>query len=91
MRDNLNNIGVFAAIVNDDINKINGQLIARSASVNDPVGLLFEAYHVVPCYNLKMYIRHHYDNYLDSKLINLTHKSLMTSALRKYDWLRQKG
>ena len=36
-------------------------------------------------------IRHHYDDYLDSKLINLTHKALMTSALRKYDWLRQRG
>ena len=36
-------------------------------------------------------IRCHYHNYLDSKLINLTHKALMNSALRKYDWLWQKG
>ena len=36
-------------------------------------------------------IRRHYDDYLDSKLINLTHKALMTSALRKYDWLSQRG
>jgi hypothetical protein len=36
-------------------------------------------------------IRRHFDDYLDSKLINLTHKALMTSALRKYDWLRQRG
>ncbi len=98
LRDNFNNLGVFAAAVNGDINKINGefdknymQLLARSASVDDPVGLLFEAYHVVPCYNFKMYIRHHYDDYLDSKLINLAHETLMTSAMRKYDWLRQKG
>jgi len=96
--DNLNNLGVFAATVNGDINKINGefdknytQLLARGANVEDPVGLLFEAYHVVPCYNFKTYIRRHYDDYLDSKLINLTHEALMTSALRKYDWLRQKG
>jgi hypothetical protein len=66
-------------------------LLARGASVNDPVGLLFEAYLVVPCYNFKTYIRRHYSDYLDSKLINLTHKALMTSAMRKYDWLRQKG
>jgi hypothetical protein len=98
LRDNLNNLGVFAAMVNGDINKINGefdknytQLLARGARVDDPVGLLFEAYHVVPCYNFKTYIRRHYDNYLDSKLINLTHEALMTSVMRKYDWLRQKG
>ena len=98
LRDNLNNLGVFAATVNGDINKINGefdqnytQLLARGANVDDPIGLLFEAYHVVPCYNFKTYIRRHYDDYLDSKLINLTHGDLMTSALRKYDWLRQKG
>jgi hypothetical protein len=98
LRDNLNNLGVFAAMINGNINKINGkfdknytQLLARRASVDDPVGLLFEAYHVVPCYNFKTYIRRHYNNYLDSKLINLTHEALMTSAMRKYDWLRQKG
>jgi hypothetical protein len=98
LHDNFNNLGVFAATVNGDINKINGefdknytQLLAHGASIDEPVGLLFEAYHVVPCYNFKMYIRHHYDDYLDSKLINLTHETLMTSAMRKYDWLRQKG
>ena len=36
-------------------------------------------------------IKRHYDDYLDSKLINLTHKALMTSALHKYDWLSQRG
>jgi len=98
LRDNLNNLGVFAATVNVDINKINGKfdknytkVFAWDASFDNPVGLLFEAYQVLPCYNFKMYIRRHYHDYLDSKLINLTHKALMTSALRKYDWLRQKG
>ena len=67
------------------------QLLARGASVNDPIGLLFEAYHVLPCYNFKTYIRRHYNDYLDSKLINLTHEALTTSALCKYDWLRMKG
>ncbi len=66
LRNNLNNLGVFAATVNGDINKINGdfdknftQLLARGANVDDPVGLLFEAYHVVLCYNFKMYIKRH--------------------------------
>jgi hypothetical protein len=64
LRENLSNLGVFAATVNGDINKINGksdknytQLLARGASIDDPVGVLFEAYHVVPCYNFKTYIR----------------------------------
>jgi hypothetical protein len=98
LRKNLNNLGVFAATVNGDINKINGkfgkncmQLLICGASVDNPVGLIFEAYHVVPCYNFKTYIRSYYDDYLDSKLINLTHEALMTSALCKYDWLRMKG
>ena len=98
LRDNLNNLGVFAATVNGDINKINSefdknytQLLARGATVDDPVGLLFEAYHVVGCYNFKTYIKRHYDDYLDGKLISFTHETLMTSAMRKYDWLRQKG
>jgi hypothetical protein len=95
LRDNLNNLGVFAAMVSSNINKINGefnknytQLLARLANVENPVGLLFDAYHVVPCYNFKMYIRCHYNDYLDGKLINLTHEALMTSTMRKYDWLR---
>jgi hypothetical protein len=98
LRDNLNNLGVFAATVNGDINMINTefdknytQLLARGATVDDPVGLLFEAYHVVGCYNFKTYIKRHYDDYLDGKLISFTHQTLMTSAMRKYDWLRQKG
>ncbi len=98
LRNNLNNLGVFAATVSNNINKINGkfkknykQMLARGANVDDPVGLLFDAYHVVPCYNFKMYIRCHYNDYLDGKLINLTHEALMTSTMRKYDWLRRKG
>jgi hypothetical protein len=98
LRNYLNNLGVFAATVSSSINKINGgfdknytQLLTRSANINNPVGLLFDAYHIVPCYNFKMHIRHHYNDYLDDKLINLTHEALMTSAMCKYDWLRQKG
>jgi hypothetical protein len=69
LHNNLNNLGVIAARVSCYINKINGkfkknytQLLAHSANVNNPVGLLFDAYHLVPCYNFKMYIRCHYDD-----------------------------
>jgi hypothetical protein len=66
LRDNLNNLGVFTATVHGNINKINGefdknytQLLACGANVDDPIGLLFNAYHIVPCYNFKTYIKRH--------------------------------
>jgi hypothetical protein len=62
LRDNLQNLGVFAATVNGDIDKINSefdqnysQIIARGATVDDPIGIIFEAYSVVPCYNFTTY------------------------------------
>ena len=55
LRDNLNNLGVFAATVQGNIHKINAkfdknytQLLARGATIDDPVGLLFDAYLIVP-------------------------------------------
>jgi hypothetical protein len=66
---NPQNQGVFVVTVNGDINKIHGvfdknhsQLLARGATVDDPIGLLFNAYLVVPCHNSKEYIRHHHDD-----------------------------
>jgi hypothetical protein len=63
LQENLQNLRVFAVTVNGDINKINDkfdrnhlQLLARGATVDDPIGLLFDAYSVVPCHNFKKYI-----------------------------------
>ncbi len=62
LQENLQNLGVFAATVNvnGDINKIHGkfdrnhsQLLARSATIDDPIGLLFDANSVVPYHNFK--------------------------------------
>jgi hypothetical protein len=79
LRDNLNNLGVFAATVHGDINKINGefdknytQLLACGANVDNPIGLLFDAYHIVPCYNFKTYIKRHYNDYLDGTFAGIT-------------------
>jgi hypothetical protein len=98
LRDNLQNLGVFVARVNGNINKIHGkfdknfsQLIAHGATINDPIGILFDAYSVVPCYNSKQYIKHQHEDYLDSKLTLITHENLMTSAMRKYNYLKVKG
>ncbi len=98
LQENLQNLGVFAATFNGDINKIHGkfdrnhsQLLARSATVDDPIGLLFNAYSVVPCHNFKEYIYCHHDDWLDGKLTGMTHKTLITFATRKCDYLKTKG
>jgi hypothetical protein len=96
--ENLQTLEVFAATVNGDINKIHGkfdrnnlQLLACGATVEDPIGLLYDAYSVAPCHNFKEYIRHHHDDWLDEKLTGMTHKTLMTFATCKCDYLKTKG
>ncbi len=85
-------------MVSGDIDKVHSkfdknysQLITRHATVNNPIGILFEAYLVVPCHNFKTYIRRQHKDYLDGKLTTITHKALTTSAKRKFDWLKTKG
>ncbi len=89
---------MFAAMVSSDIDKIHSkfnknysQLIARGATVDSPIGILFDAYLVVPCHHFKLYIRQQHEDYLDGKLTTITHKALMTSTKRKFDWLKTKG
>jgi hypothetical protein len=98
LRDNLQSLGVYAAMVSGNINKVHNkfdnnylQLIARGATIDDPTGILFEAYLVVPYHNFKKYICPQNKDYLDGKLTNITHKALMTSAKHKFDWLKTKG
>jgi hypothetical protein len=97
LRDNLQNLGVFAALVNGNIDKINSefdqkysQIIARGATVDNPIGIIFEAYSVVPCYNFTTYMKRQHDDYLDGKL-TVTHEALMASAKAKMDNLKLKG
>jgi hypothetical protein len=98
LRMNLQNLGVFAATVNGDINKIHGkfdrnhsQLLACSATIDNPIGLLLDAYSVIPFHNFKEYIRRHHDDWLDGKLTGMTHKTLMTFATHKCNYLKTKG
>jgi hypothetical protein len=93
LRDNLLSLGTYAATVSGNIdkvpnkfNEIYSQLIARGVTVNDPIGILFDAYLVVPCHNLKAYICRQHEDYLDGKLTNITHEAHMTSAKCKFDW-----
>jgi hypothetical protein len=92
LRNNLQLLRTFAATVGNDIDKIQSdfdknysQLIARGATVDNPIGILFDAYLVVPCHHFKMYIHQQHEDYLDSKLTTITHKALMTSTKCKFN------
>jgi hypothetical protein len=99
LRDNLQSLRVYAATVSSYIDKVHNefdknysQLITRGVTVDDPIIILLKAYFVVPCHIFKTYIRHQHEDYLDGKLsTNITHEALMTSAIRKFDWLKTKG
>jgi hypothetical protein len=95
--DNLKNLGVFAAMVSGNIDKINSefdqnysQIVTRGAIVNNSIGIIFETYSVVPCYNFTTYMKRQHDDYLDRKL-TVTHKALMAIAKREFDFLKLKG
>jgi hypothetical protein len=95
--DNLQNLGVFAETVSGNIDKISSefdqnhsQIVAQGATVNDPIGIIFEAYSVVPCYNFTIYMKQQHDDYLDGKL-TVTHKACMATAKAKTDYLKLKG
>ncbi len=77
--------------VHSKFNKNYSQLITRGATVDNPIGILFEAYLVVPCHHFKLYICHQHEDYLDGNLTTITHKALMTSVKRKFNWLKTKG
>jgi hypothetical protein len=97
LRDNLQNLGVFAAMVNGDIDKINSefdqnysQIIARGATANNPKGIIFEAYSAIPCYNFTTYMKSQHVDYLNGKL-TINHEALMATAKAKMDYFKLKG
>jgi hypothetical protein len=98
LRSNLQSLGTYAAMVSGDINKMHSefnknysQLIARGATLDNPIGILFKAYLMVPCHHFKLYICQQHEDSLDGKLTTITHKALTTSAKHKFDWLKTKG
>jgi hypothetical protein len=60
-------------------------------TIDNPIGILFDAYLVAPCHHFKLYIHQQHEDYLNGKLTTITHKALMTSVKRKFDWLKTKG
>ena len=97
LRDNLQNLSVFAATVSGDIDKINtefnknySQILARGATVDNPLNILLNAYLVVPCYHFKTYMKQKHNGYLDGTL-TLTHEVLMAFAKAHFDYLKNTG
>ncbi len=95
LRANLNNLPIYAASVNGDIDLINFyfnvnylQILARGSTIDDPITNMFDAYLVVPDYNFKQYIAKKQDDYHDGNLgANFTHESLMAQATAKFTYL----
>jgi hypothetical protein len=97
LRDNLQNLTVFAAMVSGDIDKINtefdsnySQILARGATVDNLLNILFNAYLVVPCYHFKSYMKQKHNNFLDGTL-TISQEALMAFAKSHFDYLKTTG
>jgi len=80
LRSNLRELPTYCSTIQGNIELLHSyfdsnytQIIARGAMVNDPVNILFSAYMVVPCNNLRSYIKRKQDAYTDGTL-TLTHE-----------------
>jgi hypothetical protein len=98
LRNNLQSLGTYVATGSGNIDKVHSkfdkkysQFIAWGMTVDNPIGILFKAYLMVPCHHFKLYIHHQHKDYLDSKLTTITHEALMTLAKCKFNWLKTKG
>jgi hypothetical protein len=89
---NLNNLPIYAASVNGNIDLINSyfevnysQILAQGSTIDDSIAKLFDAYLVVPDFNFKQYMAKKQDDYHDKNLgPNFTHKNLMAQAAAKF-------
>jgi hypothetical protein len=96
LRANLNNLPSYTASVNGDVDLINSyfntnytQILARGATVNNPIAKLFVMYLSVPDYNFKQYISKKQDDYRNGNLgTNFTHKNLMAQVTAKFTYLK---
>ncbi len=66
------------------------QIIARGATVDDLVGILFTAYSVVPCALFRLYIKNKADQYTDGTA-TFTQEELILLVTNKYNLLLQSG
>jgi hypothetical protein len=95
LRANLNNLHIYAASVNGDIDLINSyfdmiylQILVQGSTIEDPIAKLFDAYLVVPDFNFKQYMAKKQDDYHYENLgPNVTHENLMAQATAKFTYL----
>ena len=97
LRSNLREITTNCATVKGDIELLHSyfdtnysQIITRSATVNDPVDILFTAYSVVPCALFRLYIKNKADQYTDGTA-TYTHEELILLATNKFNLLVKTG
>ncbi len=93
LRSNLREIAMYCATIKGDIDLLHSyfdnnysQIIARGATANDPVDILFTAYSVVPYAHFCLYIKGKRDDYTDGTAI-YTHEQLILLASNKYNLL----
>jgi len=94
---NLSEIMTYCAKFKGDIKLLHSyfdpnysQIIACSATVDDPLGILFTSYSVVPCALFCLYIKNKADTYTNG-MATFTHKELILLATNKYNLLMQNG
>ncbi len=95
LHSNLRELPTYCSTVKGDIELLHSyfdsnytQIIARGATVNDPVDILFSTYMVVPCNNFRSNIKCKQDAFTDGTL-TLTHKELIMLATNKFNLLKQ--
>ncbi len=94
LHPNLNNLPSYAASVNGNVDLINSyfdtnytQILARRATVDNPIAKLFDVYLSVPNYNFKQYISKKQDDYHDGNLgTSFTCENLMAQATAKFTY-----
>jgi hypothetical protein len=98
LRSKLRELHLLTSSLGYDLPKIHAlfhqyytQLIARGASIDDPIGILFQVYLTINCANFRNYIQCKHDMYYDGETPTLTHETLMASATDKYNYLVNKG
>ncbi len=97
LHSNLRELPTYCSTIKGDIELLHSyfdsnytQIIARGATVNNPINVLFSAYMVVPCNNFRSYIKRKQGAYADGTL-TLTHKELIMLAANKFNLLKQEG
>jgi hypothetical protein len=97
LRSNLRELPTYCSTIKGDIELLHSyfdsnytQIIARGATVDNVIDILFSAYMVIPCNNFRSYIKCKQDAYTDETL-TLTHKEIIMLATNKFNLLKQEG